>query len=130
MGTEITMWLFSFIFLIMSTLVGVLFMIYSWRSKKPASLLPAWLIRLAAALQLLVRPVSDTGGTEPSDFQPIDIVTVDTPYPGTLLFTNATNPFRDDCENQFGRYIAEIDKYTGQLLRYRQILTKAYLFQP
>lgn len=130
MGTEITIWLATIIFLLISTLVGVAFIVYSWRSKKATSIPPAFLIRLVASLQPLVRPVSDTEGTEPSDFPPVDIVTVDAPYPGTLLFTNATNPFRDDCEHHFGHYIAEIDKYTGQLLRYRRILTKAYLFQP
>ncbi len=115
---------------LVSMLVGVAFIVTSWRSKKETSLPPAPLIRLMASLQPLIRPVSDVNGTTPSDFPPIDVITVDAPYPGALLFTNATNPFRDDCEHQFGRFIAEIDKYTGQLLRYRRILTKAYLFQP
>ena len=115
---------------LISMLIGVALIVPSRRSKKANALPPTLLLRLIASLQPLVRPVSDAKGTTPSDFPPIDVVTVDAPYPGSLLFTNATNPFRDDCGNQFGRYIAEIDKYTGQLLRYRRILTKAYLFQP
>lgn len=124
------MWLPTISLLLASMLVLMTLVVY-WRySKRVTSIPPVFVIRFIASLQKFVRPVLNTKETEPSDFPPVDIVTVDSPYSGTLLFTNATNPFRDDCENHFGRYIAEIDKYTGQLLRYRRILTKAYLFQP
>lgn len=45
-----------------------------------------------------------------------------------MLFTNANNPFQDNIK-KFKSYITEIDKYTGKIILYRRILTKAYLFQ-
>ncbi len=65
----------------------------------------------------------------PANFPPVTLMTVNDPYPGTLLFTTATNPFAGEVE-QYSSFIAEIDKQTGALMRYRRILTKGYLFQP
>ena len=65
----------------------------------------------------------------PKDFPPIEIIKLDDPHPGTLLFTNATNPWQENVK-KYGRYIAEVEKTSGKVKLYMRILTKAYLFQP
>ncbi|MDJ0691958.1 MAG: aryl-sulfate sulfotransferase [Xenococcaceae cyanobacterium MO_188.B32] len=87
-----------------------------------------FLVRILSLLQPFSQPVLNADKL-PQKFPPIKIVKRDSPYPGTLLFTNATNPFRQDIKS-YKSFIAEIDKYSGKVLRYRHIFTKGYLFQP
>lgn len=92
------------------------------------SLPPVWLIRILVWIQRFFRPVI-APTKQPIKFPGISLDIVNNPYPGTLLFTNANNPFLSNID-RFHSYIAEIDKCTGKLLLYRRILTKGYLFQP
>ena len=124
------LWFLVIILIAICIFIVILFRKVSRRSDSGMAIPPAFLVRTIAGFQFLISPVSKAKGLVPSSFPPIEIVTMNSPYPGTILFTNATNPFRDDSKGNFGRYIAEIDKYTGRLLRYRRILTKAYVFQP
>ena len=98
-----------------------------WASSILLDTSPAWLVRILVVWQRFFQPVFNPQKL-PLKFPAIDIVTVNNPYPGTLLFTNANNPFQDNIK-KFKSYITEIDKYTGKIILYRRILTKAYLFQ-
>ncbi|WP_019507028.1 aryl-sulfate sulfotransferase [Pleurocapsa sp. PCC 7319] len=91
------------------------------------SIPPIWLIRILVWGQRFFQPVIKPKKL-PLKFPTINIGILENPYPGTLLFTNANNPFLSNIE-RFNSHIAEIDKYTGKILLYRRILTKAYLFQ-
>lgn len=91
------------------------------------SLPPGWLVRILTFFQRFFQPVFNPNKL-PFKFPKIEVVTVNNPYRGTLLFTNATNPFQNKIKS-FNSYITEVDKYSGKVLLYRRILTKAYLFQ-
>lgn len=91
------------------------------------SLPPGWLIRFLVYCQKFFQPVFNPRKL-PSKFPEIEIVTLNNPYPGTLLFTNANNPF-EKVIPKFNSHVIEIDKCSGKVLLYQRILTKAYLFQ-
>ncbi len=86
------------------------------------------LVRALSWFQPFCQPVFNPDEL-PSSFPPFEIVKSDSPYPGTLLFTNATNPFQKNVE-KYNSYIIEIDKISGKVVVYYRILTKGYLFQP
>lgn len=88
---------------------------------------PGWFIRFLVYCQRFFHPVFNPRKL-PLKFPKIEIVTLNSPYPGTLLFTNANNPF-EKVIPKFNSHVIEIDKCSGKVLLYQRILTKAYLFQ-